>query len=273
VKTEFRWQGTGLTDIGLVRASNQDAFAVRNDLGLWVIADGMGGHAGGDVASQLAVKTTTLYWEERTAQDRPTALGGNSQAQVETRLRASVMASHQAIRLEAMRHPWLADMGTTIVTLLITDEPRPCAAIAHVGDSRAYLLRAKALTQLTQDHSVVEERFRKGLITREQALSHPHRHVLSQALGIDAQVQPDITMYPLEQDDWLLLCTDGLTRTLDDPLIAHALLHAGHSADTICRHLIEEANARGGSDNTTVIVVAATRLPGSGRSLSPTHFP
>jgi protein phosphatase len=254
MKAKNDWHAAGATDIGLVRASNQDAYAVSNDLGLWVIADGMGGHAGGDVASRIAVDTTVQFWQRHRDTSTP-VIPEKSPFYIEAQLRATIIACHQAILLEASRDPTLAGMGTTIVILVVTSTPEPTATIAHVGDSRAYLLRAETLTQLTRDHSLVEEQVRKGSISSEEALTHPHRHVLSRALGIAGQFQPDITSHRLEPDDILLLCTDGLTKTLDDILITHTLLHSGPEAEVICRRLIETANARGGPDNTTVIVV------------------
>ena len=248
------WHGMGLSDIGLVRQSNQDAFAVHNHLGLWVIADGMGGHAGGDVASRIAVETITNFFEVL-ARDRWSASDEQDPAPIEALLHEAIISSNQAIRLAAGRDRKLAGMGTTVVILLIAQGPSPCATIAHVGDSRAYLWRDKSLSQLTRDHSAVEEYVRHGLITREQAVAHPHRHILSRALGIDARVLPDISMHRLAPDDLVLLCTDGLTKMLDDSQIAHLLLQAGSASEAICRRLLEEANARGGMDNTTVVVI------------------
>lgn len=255
------WQGAGLSDVGLVRLSNQDAFAVLNPGGLWVIADGMGGHAGGDVASRIAAETSVRFLESDIRERAATA--GPSPAQIEASLREAVRRSNRAIRLEAGRKPGLAGMGTTIVILLIVSGATPCAAIAHVGDSRAYLLRGKSLSPLTRDHSAVEEYVRQGLITREQAVLHPHRHILSRALGIEATVEPDVSFHPLEPDDFLLLCTDGLSKMLDDRQIAATILRAGPSPEAMCGALVEEANAGGGEDNTTVIVVGRSQRRGS----------
>jgi len=255
------WYGAGLSDIGLVRPSNQDALAVLNRRGLWVVADGMGGHAGGDVASRIAVETTVRFIAGD-AQDR-LALGKDDPARIEAALREAIAFSNEAIRSEARRKPRLAGMGTTIVIVLIPPGPALLAAVAHVGDSRAYLWRRQSLRPLTRDHSAVEEYVRQGLITRDQAAMHPHRHVLSRALGIETQIEPDVSLYPLEADDFLLLCTDGLSKMLDDRQIAATILRAGPSPEAMCRALVEEANARGGEDNTTVIVVGQSQRCGA----------
>jgi protein phosphatase len=127
--------------------------------------------------------------------------------------------------------------------------------VAHVGDSRAYLLRGLTMIQLTQDHSWVEEQMRQGLLTPEEALVHPWRHMLTRALGIEAAVEPDLSTLSLQPNDRILLCTDGLTKMLDDHRIVDILLHAGRSADVACETLIAQANQRGGQDNTTVLII------------------
>lgn len=251
------WRGAGLSDIGLVRPTNQDAFAVLNQSGLWVVADGMGGHAGGDVASRIAVEATVRFIAND-AQGR-VAIGKHGPGGIEAFLREAIASSHRAILSEAGRKFHLAGMGTTIVILLMPTGPAPCAAVAHVGDSRAYLLRKKCLHPLTRDHSAVEEYVQQGLITPAQALVHPDRHILSRALGIESRVEPDVSLYPLEPDDLLLLCTDGLTKMLDDLQIAQVLLEGESGPEARCRRLIEAANATGGLDNTTVVVVEAQR--------------
>ncbi len=251
----FAWQGTGLTDIGLVRPSNQDAFAVLNDVSLWIVADGMGGHAGGDVASRLAVESIT---EQVRRHAGTGSLYQAGPAQTETSLSQLIEAAHQTIRKHAFAHPHLSGMGTTVVVLGLPSGSIPCLSLAHVGDSRAYLLRAQTLIQLTQDHSLVEEHVRSGLLAPQEAATHPLRHVLTRALGIGETVEPDTSTHRFQPDDLILLCTDGLTKMLDDGQIADTLIHAGRSPEVACRLLIEEANRRGGEDNVTVVVCAAS---------------
>lgn len=240
-----------MTDVGLVRSSNQDAFALLDDLGLWIVADGMGGHPGGDVASRVAVETITAFMQPgghatRTLPPQPG----------DERLRQAIIASNEAVRRKATADPRLAGMGTTVVALQITGGPAPRALVAHVGDSRAYLLRDGTLTPLTRDHSAVEESLRQGRLTPEQAAVHPDRHVLTRALGTEPVVAPDLSAHLLRPHDVVLLCTDGLTKMLSDRHIASAMLALnGGNPETICRRLIDEANGRGGDDNTTVVVV------------------
>lgn len=248
--SEPTWRGSGCSDVGLVRASNQDAYAVFDDRGLWIVADGMGGHAGGDVASRMAVATIASC-------SVPPVLTGASvpPSDAATFLRYAIEQANHAIRQEALTHPELTGMGTTVVLLRVTTQPAPCAIIAHVGDSRAYLVRNRTLTQLTQDHSWVEEQIRHGRFEPQDAHSHPMRHVLTRALGTEATVVPDISTHSLDPEDLLLLCTDGLTKMLEDEEILHTLLRTEDSPDTACQSLIKEANRRGGQDNTTVVVV------------------
>ena len=249
------WRGAGLTDIGQVRSSNQDAFAVLNDVGFWIVADGMGGHAGGDVASRLAVESITEQVRRQAGTD---SLSQAGQAWTETQLRQLTEAAHHTICKHAFEHPLLGGMGTTIVVLSIPSGSIPHLSLAYAGDSRAYLLRAGALLQLTQDHSLVEEHVRSGQLSPQDAATHPLRHVLTRALGIGDVVEPDSSTHRLQPDDLILLCTDGLTKMMDDGRIADILLHAGRSPEAACLALVEEANRRGGEDNVTVVVCAAT---------------
>ncbi len=253
------WRGRGQTHVGLVRPSNQDAFAALDQFGLWIVADGMGGHAGGDVASRTAVETLSSWGPRIAHPDGPDCLGSPSPDQHAKVLRHAIQTANGAIRMKVPTQPHLAGMGTTVVVLHIFIEDSSgspaLATVAHVGDSRAYLLRDQTLVQLTRDHSWVEEQMRQGLLSPQEALVHPLRHVLTRALGIEATVEPELSIHSLRPDDWIVLCTDGLTKMLADSRIVEILLHAGHSADTACEALIADANRRGGYDNTTVLVV------------------
>lgn len=246
------WRSSGLTHLGLVRSSNQDALALSDELGLWVIADGMGGHAGGDIASRIAVDTIVAQAPALAAQaDSP---GSRADA-----LRQALLRAHEAIRAEAGRRPALSDMGTTAVALSIAPAFPLTAAIAHVGDSRAYLCRKGALTQLTADHSWVEERLHQGLLSPDEAAVHPLRHMLTRALGNAPAVEVDVQVRDLQPGDRLLLCTDGLTKMLDNDRILEILL--SHPDGTACEALLREALARGGLDNVTVLLVYPDVLP------------
>jgi serine/threonine protein phosphatase PrpC len=243
------WRGIGLTDRGRVRLSNQDTFAVLDEDRLWLVADGMGGQAGGDVASRLAVESIrTSFQESARSWNAPTL------DQVERSFRRAIHKANQAIRQAAARQPRLTGMGTTVVALTLTDHPTPLVAVAHVGDSRAYLLRDQQLHRLTWDHSFVENSIREGLLSPQEALTHPYRHVLSRALGTELEVEPDWSSRALDPADLFLLCSDGLTKMLTDAQILETLLRHG-SAEAACRALIHEALRRGGEDNVTAIVI------------------
>lgn len=246
------WIGTGLSHLGQVRRTNEDAFAVRNHVGIWAIADGMGGHAGGQIASRLAVEAITNYLESRLGH---TTVGrGVSPADEEALLTASIRAGQQAILRAAASTPELRGMGTTIALLRIAPLPKPQLHLLHVGDSRGYLLREGTLCRLTVDHSLMERYIREGKLSREEAECHPRRHVLTRALGT-GQATPDVTSLDLTPTDQILLCTDGLTTMLGDVHIAELWSAHADSPRSVCQTLVAEANARGGLDNITVIVV------------------
>jgi protein phosphatase len=149
----------------------------------------------------------------------------------------------------------LRGMGTTFVALAITPTPRPVAHIAHLGDSRAYLYRTGQLTQLTRDHTLVQQLVQRGLIDEATALIHPERHVLTNGLGMGRDMQPELTSIPVIPQDMIVLCSDGLTKMLEDAAIAAVLSCANDDPHRACHNLIEEALKRGGEDNVTVIVV------------------
>ncbi|MGE3152242.1 MAG: Stp1/IreP family PP2C-type Ser/Thr phosphatase [Nitrospiraceae bacterium] len=247
-----QWIGYGLSDVGLIRASNQDAVLVLNDHGLWAVADGMGGHAGGDIASGLAVAAIRHLATEAAPLGTPTG----SEFDAERHLRNLVDAANRRVFDEGAAVRSLRGMGTTLVILMIRDGPTSVGYLAHVGDSRAYLVRAGILTLLTCDHSLVEDYVRRGLLTRDQAATHPRRHVLTRAVGLDPTVEADTTQLELEPNDRLILCTDGLTKMLDDRDLTALVVKAGRRPADLSRILVEEANRRGGEDNITVLVCA-----------------
>lgn len=248
-----KWTGIGLTDIGLVRKLNQDAFSIDNTLQLWVLADGMGGHAGGELASQIAVKTIpdvirTQLGTEPSPYVQPEKL--------ESLLGQGLESANQSIRKEAAEQERLKGMGTTIVVVAISRSPTGFqASVAHAGDSRAYLFRQGSLSLCTKDHTLMEERLALNLITPEQVRTHPLRHVLTKALGIDSEAQPTVQTYPLDPSDLILLCSDGLTKMLTDQEIQTIVGQEAPHAEAICRALVATANQLGGEDNTTVVLI------------------
>jgi len=246
------WYGAGLTHMGLVRTSNQDSFVVLGQHQIWAIADGMGGHAGGEIASRLAMESISKAGSGFAAevsshpQDLPLK---------ESLLQKGLESAQSAILTHAADQPGLTGMGTTIVVLWISPGPPASATLAHVGDSRAYLFRNGALRLLTRDHSLMEDYLERGLITPEEISSHPLRHMLTRALGLPDASQPGITTYPLEPHDLILLCTDGLTKMVEDDRISSILAQVSPTPEHACEALVEEAIRQGGEDNVTVVVL------------------
>lgn len=247
---QTRWIGIGRTHIGCIRSSNQDTYGVLNDQGVWFVADGMGGHAGGDIAAQTAVAVAISETKERAVllRDKPD--------QAPTILTEIITRANQAVHDKARINPHLKGMGTTIAALAILPSTIPLAHVAHLGDSRAYLYRDGSLTQLTRDHTLVEQLVKHGLLDVESARTYPDRHVLTKALGMGIGVKPELTACPLRRDDLVLLCTDGLNKMLDDPAIAAVLAGCDGDPDHASYELITQAVTRGGEDNVTVVVCA-----------------
>jgi serine/threonine protein phosphatase PrpC len=223
------------TDIGRARKRNEDSFLVREPL--FAVADGMGGHRGGNVASSLALEVLGQVGEEKS--DRSDSL-----------VEGIRQANDRVLeRGEADRD--LRGMGTTITAVRTSDRT---AHLAHVGDSRAYLFRQGALQQLTEDHTWVRRMVREGKLTLEEAGQHPQRSILTRALGVEGAVEVDQFSLDLQPGDRLLLCTDGLTNMLDDEAIGHILAEEP-DLQAAADRLIEEANRAGGDDNITVVIL------------------
>lgn len=253
------WHGFGLTDPGLVRATNQDSFAVDNAIGLWIVADGMGGHAGGATASQLAV--SAVADSVRTASESRSHIGETDGIdrvrEAEHILASAIVSADSLIRTRSAADINLAGMGTTIVAGLLCPGPAPSIVVAHIGDSRAYLIRNRTIHALTLDHSFTQRLVTEKRISPEQAKTHPQQHVLLRAVGAEEPLPPEIHTHRLEPFDMLLLCTDGLTKMLTDQEILDLVLASTDRPRETCHGLITSANERGGKDNTTVVLVTA----------------
>jgi serine/threonine protein phosphatase PrpC len=252
MKKSPRWLGVGRTETGHVRRTNQDVFAAINSCNFWIVADGMGGHPAGDVAAHLAVDAAT---------QRAKALLTSHDLAPEVQqkhLTETVLAANRAIHDKIREQPSLKGMGTTVVAMTIAPTSPAIAYIAHLGDSRAYRFHDGTLTQLTRDHTLVAVLLERGLINDATARAYPDRHVLAKGLGMGLDMLPDLTTTPLAAGDLLLLCTDGLTKMLEDSDIASILAKAQHNLRRACHDLVEEALDRGGEDNVTVIVCAYT---------------
>jgi PPM family protein phosphatase len=243
----------GVTDVGRVRTNNEDCFRIVAPLYLFVLSDGMGGEAHGEVAAALAVETVVKHCEE--ALDNPAVtLFGQQQAAWSEKTKRLSSAAHLAntkIFASAQRNAEQQGMGATLTAAWIDGSK---LSIAHVGDSRAYLLRGGNLQQLTSDHSLVAEQVRHGILTAAEAEESHMQSVLLRALGSQEEVQVDAEEHLIVARDILLLCSDGLTRMVIEPEIA-GTLQAEPDATKAAQKLVDLANDRGGSDNITVIVV------------------
>jgi protein phosphatase len=248
----LHWTGTGLSHTGKVRSTNQDAFGVDNQMGLWVVADGMGGQAAGNVASELAVQTIFTY-----VRNSSVALPADSKdADAISTLIEATEAGREALAKRVSQMPEFEGMGTTIVAVLLCSSLKPAMAIAHVGDSRAYLIRDGQIRRLTKDHSLVEQLVEEGQITVKEARGHPRQNLLLKALGLGYDSVPETQILALESQDQVLLCTDGVTKMLSDDEILTIILQPKLSAEEICRSVIEEVNVNGGVDNSTALLIS-----------------
>lgn len=252
-----------LSHPGLVRRGNEDACAASLESGAFVVCDGMGGAAAGEVASHLAAESFLSYLTSPTT-------NGNHAASPQARLCAAIHAANQAVYQHSRQSSKLAGMGTTLVALLApvpNGHPEdPALWLAHVGDSRCYRLRHGHLQQLTHDHSLVEDQLRAGQITPAQAARSPLRNIITRAIGSRPCVAPEIQSHPLQPNDLFLLASDGLSQETRDSEIETILTAiptpATPSALTeACEALIGAANRNGGRDNITVLLVAIPSAP------------
>ncbi len=251
----MRFESLGLSDRGLRRHHNEDEYLVRNDLSLYVVADGMGGHAAGEVAADLAVHEVERVVDGTRAFDGDTWPDDwNPRLSVNAnRLIRAIVSAHRKVTGAVEGDAGLRGMGATIVAAL-GDARKDELTIAHVGDSRAYLHRAGATELLTSDHSWVHEQVVAGLLSEEAARNHPLKNVVTRALGGSQEPAVDVAERSLEPGDLLLLCSDGLNTMLSDEEIGRALRDGGTLAE-IGTRLVAEANRKGGVDNITVILL------------------
>ena len=258
----MNFEACGKTDKGLRRSNNEDNFAVARDLALFLVADGMGGHAAGEVASKMAIDVI-LEHIKRSHTVKDPIIGGydNALSDNANRLRSSIKLANQVI-LEAAREnsAWYG-MGTTLVAAWQPDLNDPSLLIANVGDSRIYLVRNKKIKRLTEDHSIVEEQVKQGLISRKEADESSVKNMITRALGHYDEVNVDLARIRLRQNDKIILCTDGLSGMLKDERIL-ALINQQRSVKNMCGTLIDAANDAGGKDNIAVILAHFTE-PGS----------
>jgi protein phosphatase len=242
------------TDTGLRRSTNEDSFSVREDLGLFIVADGMGGHAAGEVASQAAVEGIVAFVEATVAitPDQTWPIPFDPEQSVNAnRLRGGFRMGNRQLAAQIASASELKGMATTAVAVLIEGVT---ATLAHVGDSRAYRMRDGQLERLTRDHSWVEEQIRIGALSEGAARQHPWRNIVTRALSGAEELEVDTQEVPLKAGDRLLLCSDGVFTVLNDDQISDVLGREG-DLNTLCQALIQGANDGGGPDNVTAVVL------------------
>ena len=241
------------TDPGMVRSHNEDSIASDAANGLVVLADGMGGYNAGEVASGMATTVITTEMQQLLATVQPYAREEGANATVAAKLiREQILKANTSIYQSAQSQPQYAGMGTTLVVCLFYDDK---VLVAHLGDSRLYLLRDSEFKQVTRDHSLLQEQIESGLITAEQAKHAQHKNLVTKALGIDPTVEPEIHEYETRPGDVYLLCSDGLCDMVSDEDIGMTLQALGANLQLACQQLVQMANDNGGRDNVSVILV------------------
>jgi serine/threonine protein phosphatase PrpC len=263
-------KGAGLSDVGRRRASNEDSFFFDDRMGLYAVADGMGGHAAGEVASQEAIDTVRGMVRQGEGLLRSVEAGDHSPEalwRVGRLLESAVQAATYMVFGIAQNEPDQAGMGTTLSALLLCG---PFGVVAQVGDSRVYLVRDQLVTQLTEDHTLIAWQLKQGIISQNEAALSPHKNVITRAIGSREYVQVDTHFFKVEPGDVFLLCSDGLHGYIQDQEIPEVI---AMGPDAAVREFVETANLRGGRDNITTIVVQVDAVDGSRPSVRGTSLP
>ena len=246
------------TDPGMVRSHNEDSIAADPQNGLVVLADGMGGYNAGEVASGMATTVIVTEMRQILQNAKPYDVDTRTSEEIAARLvREQVLKANSSIYQAAQSQPQYAGMGTTLIVCLFYDNR---LLVAHLGDSRLYVLRDGEFRQVTRDHSLLQEQIDSGIITPEQAKKAQHKNLVTKALGIDPTVEPEIHEYPTRSGDIYLLCSDGLCDMVEDEDIAMTLQTLGKgNLKLAAQHLVQMANDNGGRDNVSVILVRVLR--------------
>ena len=242
----------GLSDTGKVREHNEDTIAVDPDIGLLVLADGMGGYNAGEVASGIAVKTiVNLVREAFQVQDLHSIDRASGLLRPSIILRDAIMRANKIIYQTSKTQPQCEGMGTTVVAVLFYDN-RAC--VAHVGDSRLYRLRGERFEQLTMDHSLLQELVDRGFYSQEEAARSTNKNYVTRALGVEPAVEIELIQHPVQRGDYYMLCSDGLSDMIEDEDIHLTISTFGDSLDTIANQLVQLSNEHGGRDNISIIM-------------------
>jgi len=246
-----------LTDVGQWRDHNEDSIASDDSMGFVVLADGMGGYKAGEVASEIAVLSITAELKEAMLNQCPGQLNQLLNKQAEAQLMLDVVKNaNEAIYYISQTQPQCAGMGTTLVAGLFTNNK---LIVGHIGDSRMYRLRNHLITQITEDHSLLQEQIKSGLITVEQAKFSANKNLVTRALGIDPEVELELNEYDVEVGDIYLLCSDGLSDLVEDDAIQSTLNMLSSNLTEAARTLVQIANDNGGVDNISVILARINR--------------
>ena len=241
------------THPGMVRSHNEDSIAAEPEIGLAILADGMGGYNAGEVASGIAVELIRTEVKKALADRKPEALNG---AGAETLIVEHAGLANAAIYQAAQSQPQYSGMGTTLVVALWHDNQM---SVGHIGDSRLYRLRGADFEQVTRDHSLLQEQIDSGMITKEQARHSQNKNLVTRAVGIDPQVEAEVHTYPVQQGDIYLLCSDGLSDMVGDEDIQLTLSSLQTNLSLAAQQLVQQANDNGGRDNVSVILVRVAK--------------
>lgn len=245
------------THPGMVRSHNEDSIATHGAEGLVILADGMGGYNAGEVASGIAVSMIAAEMKQALAQSDPSRIDAKTWAPAATSLlEERIRRANASIYQAAQSQPQYAGMGTTLVTALFYDNQ---VTVAHIGDSRAYRLRGDALEQITRDHSLLQEQIDSGMISREEARASQNKNLVTRALGVDPEVDPEIHTYEVKPGDVYLLCSDGLNDMVEDEEIRLTLATLKSNLPLAASQLVQMANDNGGRDNVSVILVKVNK--------------
>ena len=254
--SQLRFEFSFQTDVGKMRAENEDAIAVSTALQLAILADGMGGYNAGEVASSIAA-TTIQSAMTHYMRDNPYTHPDDQPAVRRLCLTQSVRKANTAIIESARQQPEYRGMGTTVVVAWFQQD---CVSVAHVGDSRAYVLRGGEMVQLTRDHSLVQEQIAAGELLPEHASLAMHRNVITRAVGVNHQLTVEVHEHPLQAEDIFLLCSDGLSDRLSTSEMVGIIQAANGELESACNDLIQAANAGGGQDNISVILIKTVSI-------------
>lgn len=254
----------GISDVGKRREKNEDSFLLNEALSLYSVADGMGGHLGGDIASKLATETLDAVIQALEEDPDSTLQEGGvsiKQGEYQGYLRYGIRLASRRIFEKASAEGSLRGMGTTMVAVLFRNNK---VYIANVGDSRVYRVRTDKIQQITKDHSLVAEQIRAGMLSEEEARGHRFKNIITRSVGFQEDVEADVDIRVIKKGDVFLLCSDGLSNMLRDEEIKDVII--SNDVEAGCRRLIDLANERGGDDNITVIAVSVEALDSEAES-------